>query len=138
MFSSQVRLRSILLFVSALALFLAACVRQPFGGRKVESFVCGDQTVGVVPVDGTSPKDVYLCRGDTVTWLPNGNTFTVHFPKKYPFEGPPQDFANNPQNPNDPVKSPPAIYAGTIVVYHYEMTVNRQSVQDPQVIGGGH
>jgi plastocyanin len=137
MLSSEVRLRSILLFVLALALSLAACVRQPFGGRKVESFVCGDQTVGVDTVNGTSPKDVYICAGDTVTWLPNGNTFTVHFQKKYPFEGAPRDFANDPQKPNDPVKSPPAKYAGMLVVYHYDITVNGQPVPDPQLVGGG-
>jgi hypothetical protein len=139
MLASQVRHRSILLFALALPLFLAACAHQAVapGGTK-ESFVCQDQTVGVDTVDGTSPKDVYLCKGYTVTWLLNGNSFTVHFPKKYPFEGAPQDFTNNPQKPNDSVKSPPAKYAGTLVVYHYDMTVNGKPVPDPQIVGGGY
>ena len=137
MHASQVRHGSILLFVSSLPLFLATCARQPFGGRKAESFVCGDQTVGIVPGDGTTPKDVYLCPGDTLTWLPNGNTFTVTFPKKYPFEGPKRTFANDSQTLNAPVKSPPAIYAGSLVVYHYDMTVNGQPATDPQIVGGG-
>ncbi len=135
---SHVRHGSTLLFVSALTLFLAACT-QPLatGGKTKESFVCGDQTVGVVPGDGTTPKDVYLCPGDTLTWLPNGNAFSVTFPRKYPFEGPKKTFANDPETPNAPVKSPPAIYAGSLVVYHYDMTVNGQPVPDPQIVGGG-
>lgn len=138
MHASQVRHGSILLFVSAWALFLGACVRPLVApGVRKEIFVCGDQTVGVVPVDGTTPKDVYLCQGDTLTWFPNGNTFTVTFPKKYPFQGAPKTFANDPQKPNDPVKSPPAIYAASLVVYHYDMTVNGQPVPDPQIVGGG-
>ena len=139
MHASQVRPSSILVVVSALPWFLTACARpQSAPSVNQETFVCSDQTVGVDTVDGTSPKDVYLCKGYTMTWLPNGNKFTVHFPKKYPFEGAPQDFTNNPQKPNDPVTSPPAKYAGSLVVYHYDMTVNGQPVPDPQVIGGGH
>ena len=138
MHASQVRHGSILLFLAALPLFLAACARQaaaPAGTN--ESFVCQNQTVGVDTVDGTSPKDVYLCKGYTMTWLPNGNTFTVHFPKKYPFEGAPQDFTNNPQNQNAPVTSRPAKYSGMVVVYHYDITVNGKQVADPQIVGGG-
>src|SRR5262245_18683225 len=122
MHAAQVRHSGILLLVSALPLFLAACRQQPVspGGSRTVSFACGNQTVGVVADDGTSPKDVYLCPGDTLTWLPNGNTFTVTFPKKYPFEGPKKTFTNDPQNPNNPVKSPPAIdaRARSIIVHH--------------------
>jgi len=139
MHPSRFRPCTIIAFALALPFFLAACGGQkPLGGQRKTSFVCGDQTVGVVPGDGTSPKDVYLCKGDSLTWSPNGHTFTVTFPKKYPFEGPAQTFTNNPQKPNDPVKSPPAIYAGNrVVVYHYEMTVDNVPVPDPQVVGGG-
>jgi hypothetical protein len=123
------------------ALCLTACggaQQQPQATAKgKDSFACGDQTVGVVPVDGTSPKDVYLCKGDTLTWIPNGHTFVVTFPKKYPFAGPPKTFTNDPQKPNDPVVSPPAIYTGSLVVYHYDMMVDNVTVSDPQVVGGG-
>ena len=138
MHPSRFRPCTIMAFALALPCFLAACGGQrPLGGQRKESFVCGDQTVGIVPGDGTSPKDVYLCKGDSLIWTPNGHAFTVTFPKKYPFEGAAQTFTNNPQKPNDPVKSPPAIYAGKLVVYHYDMTVDNVPVPDPQVVGGG-
>ncbi len=125
----------------AVTLCLAACGHGHkgllTGPKGIDSFVCGDQTVGVVPVDGTSPKDIYLCKGDSLTWVPNGHTFVVTFPNKYPFQGSPTTFQNNPQKPNDPVVSPPAIYSGFLVVYHYDMTVDNQPVKDPQVVGGG-
>jgi hypothetical protein len=121
--------------------WLAACgdgqKRPSVAGKGSVNFPCGDQTVGVVPVDGTSPKDVYLCQGDTLTWLPNGHTFVVTFPKKYPFQGSPRTFQNDPQKPNDPVVSPPAAYTGSLVVYHYDITVDNVPVADPQVVGGG-
>jgi hypothetical protein len=44
---------------------------------------------------------------------------------------------NDPQKPNDPVVSPPAIFTGSLVVYHYDVTVDNVSVSDPQVVGGG-
>jgi len=119
--------------------FLGGC-----GGQKLaqvdkgkDYFACGNQTVGVVPGDGTNPKDVYLCKGDVLTWVPNGHAFTVTFKKKYPFEGPPKTITNNPQNPNAPVDSPAAIYSGSLVVYQYEMTIDSQPVEDPRVVGGG-
>ena len=122
-------------------LWLAACgggqKRPSVAGKGSVNFQCGDQTVGVMPVDGTSPKDVYLCQGDTLTWLPNGHTFVVNFPKKYPFQGNPKTFQNDPQKPNDPVVSPPAAYTGSLVVYHYDITVDNVLVADPQVVGGG-
>ena len=127
-------------YILTIALCLAACgcSHKDFGhGKGKDSFVCGDQTVGVVPGDGTSPKDVYLCKGDTLTWEPNGHTFVVTFPKKYPFEGNPMTFQNDPQHPNNPVVSPPAIYAGSLVVYHYDITIDGKPVIDPQLVGGG-
>jgi len=123
------------------ALYLAACAgcqKVPLtSGKGQVTFNCGDQTVGVIPVDGTSPKDVYLCKGDTLTWEPNGHTFVVTFPNKYPFQGKPQTFQNDPQKPNDPVVSPPAIYSGWLVVYHYDIFVDGVKATDPQVVGGG-
>jgi len=127
-------------YILTVTLCLAACANGPGGltkGKGKDSFVCGDLTVGVVPVDGTSPKDVYLCKGDTLTWEPNGHTFVVTFQKKSPFAGSPMVFKNDPQNPNNPVVSPPAIFTGSLVVYHYDMTVDNQPVSDPQVVGGG-
>jgi hypothetical protein len=126
-----------------LALFLLLGVN---GCRKAQyrpatrtvTFECGDQTVGVVTGTGTSPKAVYLCGGDRLTWIPNGQKFTVTFKREYPFTGNPQVFTNNPANPDAPVTSPPAQYTGLVlIVYHYEMTINGKVVDDPQVIGGG-
>ena len=123
-------------------LWLAACgdgqKRPSVAGKGKDSFDCGDKSVLVVPGDGTSPKDVYLCKGDTLTWQPNGHTFVVTFPKKYPFEGNPTTFASDPNNPNAPVVSPRAINTGSLVVYHYNMTVDNLPAVDPQIVGGGY
>jgi hypothetical protein len=127
-------------YILTFALCLAACgcgQRSDSGRRGKDSFVCGDQTVTVVPVDGTKPKDIYLCKGDTLTWYPDGHTFVVTFPKKYPFEGSPMTFQNEPQNPNNPVVSPPAKFTGSLVVYHYDIEVDHITATDPQVVGGG-
>lgn len=105
--------------------------------KRTVTFDCGNQTVGVVTGTGTSPKAVYLCGGDTLTWIPNGRKFTVTFKKDYPFTGASQTFTNNPANPDAPVTSPPAKYTGSLVVYHYEMTIDGAVVDDPQVVGGG-
>jgi hypothetical protein len=75
-------------YILTFALCLAACGgghKGPSVGKGKGSFVCGNQTVGVVPVDGTFPKDVYLCKDDTLTWEPNGHTFVVTFQKRSPF-----------------------------------------------------
>ena len=130
-----------ILCVLAVVSYLAACG----GGKGVDgrpgkgkdSFACGDQTVDVVPGDGTTPKDVYLCDGDTLTWNPNGHTFMVTFPTKYPFKGSPTTFQNDPKNPNSPVKSPAAKNEGKLVVYHYDIVVDGTKATDPQVVGGG-
>ena len=141
MHSSRLRYGLTIPYILTFTLCLAACEGCQkvvvTGGKGKDSFVCGDQTVGVVPVDGTSPKDIYLCKGDTLTWVPNGHTFVVTFPRKYPFEGSPMTFKNDPQKPNDPVVSPRAIYTGSLVVYHYDMIVDTVTVTDPQVVGGG-
>jgi len=137
---SRIRYGLTIPYVLTFTLCLAACGcnHKDFGhGKGKDSFVCGDQTVTVVPVDGTSPKDVYLCEGDTLTWQPNGHTFVVTFAKKYPFEGSPMTFQNDPQDANKPVVSRRAKHIGSLVVYHYDMTVDNVSVSDPQVVGGG-
>ena len=123
-----------------LAIYLVAsgCGGENKLGKKGQDrFTCGDQTVGVVPGDGTTPKDIYLCKGDTLTWVPNGHSFTVTFQKKSPFQGSPMVFQNIPNDTTTPVVSPPAIYTGSLVVYRYDMTVDNVAATDPQVVGGG-
>lgn len=142
MHNSRLRCCLALSYVLTFMWCLAACQSGPTvtpkaTGKGQDSFTCGDKSVYVVPVDGTAPKDVYLCQGDTLTWMPNNHTFTVTFPKKYPFVGNPMTFQNDPQNPNNPVTSPAAKNPGLLVVYHYDMTVDGSQVIDPQVVGGG-
>jgi hypothetical protein len=141
MYLSRLRYGLALACILTFTLWPAACgdgqMHPRVAGKGSVTFPCGDQTVGVVPVDGTSPKDVYLCQGDKLTWQPNGHTFVVTFSKKYPFQGGSRTFQNDPQKPNDPVVSPPAIYAGSLVVYHYDIVVDGLKVDDPQVVGGG-
>jgi len=128
-------------YILTFTLCLAACNGAPqhpqTTGKGKDTFDCGDKTVGVVPVKGTFPKDVYLCQGDTLTWEPNGRTFVVTFPNEYPFQGKPTTFQNNPQYPNNPVVSPPAVYTGSLLVYHYDILVDGKTT-DPQVVGGGY
>jgi len=138
--SRKIRCDVTLLIWLMVILYAAGCGLQTATDNKAkgkDSFACGDQTVGVVPSDGVSTKDVYLCKGDTLTWEPNGHSFVVTFPKKYPFQGPPKTFQNDANNPNAPVTSPPAIYTGSLVVYRYDMTVDGNPAPDPQVVGGG-
>jgi hypothetical protein len=140
MLSSGFRCGVAIRFGLGLCLLLAVngCRKaQSRPGTKTVTLECGDQTVGVVTGTGTSPKAVYLCGGDTLTWIPNGQKFTVTFKREYPFIGAPQVFTNSPSNPDAPVTSPPAQYTGSLVVYHYEMTINGKAVDDPQVVGGG-
>jgi len=126
------------LAVSFLFLVCSGCQKQIAPqGKKTVTFDCGNQTVNVVAVQGTDPKAVYLCEGDTLTWLPNNQKFTATFKKGYPFIGPPTTFTNNPDNLNAGVTSPPAKHSALLVVYHYDMTINGVAVEDPQVIGGG-
>lgn len=116
-----------------------SCRQRAAGGApstRQYIFDCADQTVGVVPGDGTSPKAVYLCDGNTLTWIPNRHTFKVTF-KKSPFVDGQTVFQNDPQNPNAPVTSKAGLYTGVLVVYHYTMTIDGNPVDDPQVVGGG-
>ena len=134
---SAIRITLVLVFILSIS-----CGQQPpkagGGGKSVKRYYydCADQTVGIVPEDGTNPKAVYLCDGNTLTWIPNGHQFVVTF-KKSPFVDGKTVFQNDPQNPNAPVTSSAGIYLGGLVVYHYTMTIDGKSVDDPQVVGGG-
>jgi len=44
---------------------------------------------------------------------------------------------NDPHTLDALLNSTRAIYAGSLVVYHYDMTVNGQPATDPQIVGGG-
>jgi hypothetical protein len=99
--------------------------------KEFARFTCGNQTVKVVPVDGTQPKAVYLCGGDTMTWDANGHTFIVVFKKKSPFVGGQKIFDNQ------HYQSRAAKDDVLLTVYNYDMVVDGEPVDDPQVVGGG-
>lgn len=116
-----------------------SCEKKPL--KPTVLFVCGDQIVKVQQKDqagndvGTVPKAVYLCEGNSLTWDPNGNDFKVKFRKnRSPFSGGDTEFdtKNN--------KSKGAKHTDLQVdVYDYDIWINGQKVDDPQVvIGGGH
>jgi len=128
--------RIVLVLTCVLAAGCGEIQKKPPTGQKQHIFDCGDQTVGVVPNDGTNPKAVYLCDGDKLSWVPNGHQFVVTF-KKSPFVDGQLVFQNNPQNPNALVQSSAAQYTGSLVVYHYTITIDGKPVDDPQVVGGG-
>ena len=121
-----------LVLVLALALPLAFGASQEKGYKEeFVKFTCQDVTVQVVPIDGTNPKAIYLCAGNTMTWDANRHEFTVIF-KKSPFVGGKKLF-NNTDN-----KSKPAIRDTVLMVYNYQVIVDGVLADDPQVVGGGH
>jgi plastocyanin len=127
------RFALVLVLVSALALPLpfAFGASQEKGYKKeFVRFTCKDETVQVVPIDGTRPKAIYLCAGNTVTWDANGHEFIVIF-KKSPFVDGKKMF-NNKDN-----KSKAAKKETVLTVYNYQIIVDGQLVEDPQVVGGG-
>jgi len=116
-----------------------SCENKPL--KPKVSFACGDQTVKVQQKDqagndvGTVPKAVYLCEGDSLTWDQNGNDFKIKFRKnRSPFFDGDMDFDTKKN------KSKGAKHTDLPVdVYDYDIWINGQKVDDPQVvIGGGH
>jgi hypothetical protein len=99
--------------------------------QEFARFTCKDETVKVVPTDGTDPKAVYLCAGRTLTWDPNGHKFIVAFKKKSPFIDN-QKIFDETHN-----KSKAAKVDVLLTVYNYDMIVDNEPVEDPQVVGGG-
>ena len=132
--------RMIRFAVVFLLLFSAASCEKKPSNPKV-SFACGDQTVKVQQKDqagndvGTIPKAVYLCEGYSLTWDPNGNDFKIKFRKnRSPFSDGDTDFDTK-KNRSKGAKHT----ALDVDVYDYDIWINGQKVDDPQVvIGGGH
>ena len=93
-------------------------------------FTCQDVTVKVDPVKGTDPKAIYLCAGRTLTWGANGHEFTVIF-KKSPFVDGKKMFNNK------DYKSKAAKKDTVLTVYDYQIIVDGELIEDPQVVGGG-
>ncbi len=114
-----------------LLVFGASGCKEIFKGKRTVTFTCGDQTVSVDPTDGTYPKAVYLCAGDTLTWSANQHNFQIEFKKKSPFTDGAKKFDNS------HAKSAPTKQDSKLTVYEYEITVDGKLVDDPQVIGGG-
>ena len=123
------RFAVVLVLVSALPFAFGASQEKGYK-KEFARFTCKDETVKVVPKDGTNPKAIYLCGGHTMTWDANGHEFTVIF-KKSPFVGGKKLF-NNKDN-----KSNPAIQDTVLTVYNYQIIVDGELVDDPQVVGGG-
>jgi hypothetical protein len=99
--------------------------------KEYARFTCKDETVQVVPGEGTNPKAVYLCAGYTITWASNNHTFLVVFKKKSPFVDNRKIFDEHHN------KSAAAKTDVVLTVYNYDMVVDNQPVDDPQVVGGG-
>lgn len=117
-----------------LVLLLAAITcgcQQQVKNAKTKTFTCGDQQVSVDPTDGTIPKAVYVCEGDTVTWEPNNHQFEVAFKKGSPFVDGGTQFDNGKK------KSAKTKHHDKITVYEYDITVDGKPVNDPQVVAGG-
>jgi plastocyanin len=128
-----------LALVLLLAIGAIGCTKQPApaGGPGVTGFAekpyCGDKTVNANANTGADPQAVYVCEGDTVTWVasPSSVSFTVEFKKDSPFNDNGKQFSNG--NP----KSDHTKHHDKLKVYEYKITVNSQVFDDPQVIGGG-
>jgi hypothetical protein len=123
----------------ALVLVVALVLPFAFGagqGQKAyekgsATFACQDKTVKVVPIDGTDPKAVYLCPGNTLTWDENSHTFTVIFIKNSPFVDKKKLFHNK------DYKSKAMNHDKVLTVYNYHIIVDGELINDPQVVGGG-
>jgi hypothetical protein len=122
----------------AVVVGLMAMVPVKFGAaqeaqetQQFVKFACGNVTVKVVPTTGTDPKAVYLCAGNTMTWDANGHSFIVIFRKNSPFQGNQKVFDNN------HYQSKPAKNDSVLTVYNYDITVDGEPIDDPQVVGGG-
>ncbi len=118
--------------VLLLTIGVSGCKPAPVSPSAIPT--CGDKTVDVDKTVGAKPEAVYVCKGDTVTWNPNGLKFTVKFKKESPFEGDPLEFNET------HTKSPKTKSHKQLKVYEYSVTIDTGTtpiVFDPQVIGGG-
>jgi len=93
-----------------------------------------DTTVTVDATNGPQPDPVYLCEGDTLTWVKGSgtNSFAVHFKNNSPFEDGGKDFDD--QKNYDKGKSK----YGPLEADKYSITINNTKTLDPQVITGGN
>jgi hypothetical protein len=99
--------------------------------KKYVKFKCEDVTVNVDPKMGANPTAVYVCENNKVTWKDNGHAFKVEFKADSPFEGDEKVFHNV------HATSPSAKKLKPLTVFEYKITVDKDKVFDPQVIGGG-
>jgi len=101
--------------------------------QNYASFACQNQTVNVIPEQGTTDdtKAIYLCKGYTVTWnVQPGHTFSAIF-KKSPFSNGQKYFDEKNYT------STGANDDKYLTVYNYILIVDRKLIDDPQVVGGG-
>jgi len=124
------RFALVLVLVSALPFAFGASQEKGYKKEFVR-FTCKDETVKVVPIDGTHPKAIYLCADNTLTWDANGHEFTVIFIKNSPFVDGKKLFNNK------DYKSKAAKPDKVLTVYNYHIIVDGELIDDPQVVGGG-
>jgi hypothetical protein len=104
--------------------------------RKNTRPVPCDTTVTVDATNGPQPDPVYLCEGDTLTWVKGSgtNSFAIHFQNNSPFEDGGKDFDDDPKKNHDKGKSK----YGPLEADKYSITINNTKTLDPQVITGGN
>jgi hypothetical protein len=119
------------LFLALPFLFGAAQEQKSYVQQEFVRFACQNVTVNVDPKFGTDPKAVYLCAGNTLTWVANSHKFIVIFRKNSPFINNQKVFDNN------NYQSKPAKNDVVLTVYNYDIIVDGEPIEDPQVVGGG-
>ncbi|MFZ0580305.1 MAG: hypothetical protein WAN72_05815 [Candidatus Acidiferrales bacterium] len=129
--STRVRYDSAIRFALVLLFTFGVGGCNKLSHEERVAFACSDETVKVDPTDGTSPKAIYLCPGNTLTWNADGHQFQVVFSKNSPFADDNKVFDNN------HAKSKGAKNIPQLTVYNYAITVDGKPVDDPQVVGGG-
>jgi hypothetical protein len=125
------RLFIYMLCLGLLALF--GCHEKKLHPSRTVTINCDSDSINVVGLpDGVDQKYPYICKGDVVTWVPNGHTFAVVFTKDSPFDSGEKQFDNSNPHPKRGVS-----YQAHIKVFPYTITVDGQLAPDPQIVTGG-
>jgi len=116
-------------------LVLGGCSQQPKSMKKTKAINCDNSVT--VNKKSVKPDSVYLCDGDSLTWVKGSGTdsFSIDFHNKTPFSDNATKFDDH--NANHPGQA----QYGDLDVYKYSIVIKSGSetnTLDPQVVSGGN